>query len=110
VGPKGKDNQTGYGLIIASKALTANVPASAPNQVYEALDRWKAQRAQLQRSLYARPPGAQAPSGGGSGGVLSWLVDRAKDMGLEGTSGLLIVGAPSCSSCSSLPVPSPSRW
>jgi hypothetical protein len=71
VGPKGKDDRTGYGLIIARKALTANVPASAPNPVYEALDRWKAEQARQRRALTARPPGIAAPSGGGgSGGIL----------------------------------------
>jgi type VII secretion-associated serine protease mycosin len=92
VGPKGKDDQTGYGLIIAGKALTADVPASAPNPVYEALDKWKAERARQQRELYAKPPGA--PSGGGSsGGIVSSLVDAVEGMGLRGTSGLLILGS-----------------
>ena len=72
VGPKGKDDQTGYGLIIAAKALTANVPASAPNPVYAALDAWKAQHAQQQRQLTQGPNASKktSSSGGGIGSAL----------------------------------------
>lgn len=34
VGPKGWDEKTGYGALIPYKALTANVPKTAPNPVY----------------------------------------------------------------------------
>ncbi|MEU9018285.1 S8 family serine peptidase [Actinomadura sp. NPDC048394] len=34
VGPKGWDNKTGYGALIPYKALTADVPETAPNPVY----------------------------------------------------------------------------
>jgi type VII secretion-associated serine protease mycosin len=72
VGPKGRDDQTGYGLIIADKALTAHVPASAPNPVYAALDRWKAEHAGQQRELTQAPSLGAKPSssGGGIGGGL----------------------------------------
>jgi subtilisin family serine protease len=75
VGPKGKDDQTGYGLIIADKALIANVPASAPNPVYAALDKWKADQADQQRRLTQGPSLGQKPAssddGIGSGTVLA---------------------------------------
>ncbi|HEX6471296.1 MAG TPA: S8 family serine peptidase [Streptosporangiaceae bacterium] len=71
VGPKGRDDQTGYGLVIADKALTARVPASAPNPVYAALDRWKAEHARQQRDLTQAPSlGAKPSSGGGIGSGL----------------------------------------
>ncbi|HZB28714.1 MAG TPA: S8 family serine peptidase [Streptosporangiaceae bacterium] len=72
VGPKGRDDQTGHGLIIADKALTANVPASAPNPVYAALDEWKAQRAQQQRQVTQAPAAGQNPSSS-SGGIGSGM-------------------------------------
>ncbi|GAA0283840.1 type VII secretion-associated serine protease mycosin [Actinomadura nitritigenes] len=34
VGPKGRDEKTGYGALIPYKALTAHVPADFPNPVY----------------------------------------------------------------------------
>jgi hypothetical protein len=42
VGPAGKDNQSGYGLIRPSHALSDNVPKSAPNPVFDAYDTWAA--------------------------------------------------------------------
>jgi type VII secretion-associated serine protease mycosin len=42
VGPAGKDNQSGYGLIRPSHALSDNVPKSAPNPVFDAYDKWAA--------------------------------------------------------------------
>ena len=45
VAPPGRDNATGYGLIRPFHALTDRVPASAPNPVMAAYDRWKATRA-----------------------------------------------------------------
>lgn len=68
VGPKGKDDQTGYGLIIADKALTATVPASAPNPVYAALDARKAERARQQREQ-TQAPGLGQRTSSSSGGV-----------------------------------------
>ncbi|TYB40882.1 S8 family serine peptidase [Actinomadura chibensis] len=41
-GPPGKDNMTGYGVIIPAAALTANVPKNAPNPVFAGYDRWLA--------------------------------------------------------------------
>ncbi len=40
VGPQGKDNMTGYGVVIPHGALTAKVPQSAPNPVFAAYDKW----------------------------------------------------------------------
>ncbi|GAA2615662.1 S8 family serine peptidase [Actinomadura fulvescens] len=39
-GPPGKDNMTGTGVIIPERALTANVPKSAPNPVFARYDQW----------------------------------------------------------------------
>lgn len=38
-GAPGKDDQTGYGIVRPLNALTENVPADAPNPVYEEVDR-----------------------------------------------------------------------
>lgn len=51
VGPKGKDDQTGYGLIRPSHALVDKVPANAPNPVFEAWD-----RVQKEQGAPAAPP------------------------------------------------------
>lgn len=42
VGPKGRDDRSGYGAIRIRRALTQNVPANTPNPPYERLDRWLA--------------------------------------------------------------------
>jgi type VII secretion-associated serine protease mycosin len=39
VGPHGRDDQLGYGAVSLRRAMTANVPSSAPNPVYERLDK-----------------------------------------------------------------------
>ncbi|WP_345444550.1 S8 family serine peptidase [Actinoallomurus vinaceus] len=39
VGPSGKDDQTGYGALSLRNALRASVPTTAPNPVYERLDK-----------------------------------------------------------------------
>jgi type VII secretion-associated serine protease mycosin len=71
VGPKGKDDQTGYGLILPNRALSANVPASAPNPVYAALDTWKATQERQQRELTQGPElGGGTSSGGSNSGSL----------------------------------------
>ncbi|WP_019632964.1 S8 family serine peptidase [Actinomadura atramentaria] len=43
VGPAGKDEQTGYGLVMPYRALTAKVAADAPNPVYAEWDRHRAE-------------------------------------------------------------------
>lgn len=40
VGPPGKDDISGYGVVIPHGALTAKVPQSAPNPVFAAYDKW----------------------------------------------------------------------
>ena len=40
VGPPGRDNMTGYGVVIPHAALTAKVSKAAPNPVFAAYDRW----------------------------------------------------------------------
>jgi type VII secretion-associated serine protease mycosin len=42
VGPKGKDDQTGYGLIRPYRILNGSVPKSGPNPVFAAYDQWAA--------------------------------------------------------------------
>jgi type VII secretion-associated serine protease mycosin len=44
-GPPGHDDMTGYGAVRPYQALTMNVPASAPNPVFAAYDRWLAAHA-----------------------------------------------------------------
>jgi type VII secretion-associated serine protease mycosin len=52
-GPPGKDDQTGYGIVRPLNALTADVPADAPNPVYDEVDR-------LRNSVAAPAPGRAA--------------------------------------------------
>lgn len=40
VGPQGKDDMSGYGVVIPHDALTAQVPPTAPNPVFAAYDQW----------------------------------------------------------------------
>jgi type VII secretion-associated serine protease mycosin len=46
LGPSGKDDQLGYGAVSLRRAMTANVTSSAPNPVYERLDKVLAQKKQ----------------------------------------------------------------
>jgi subtilisin family serine protease len=59
VGPKGKDDQTGYGVIRIPRALTQEVPKSTPNPPYERLDQW------LASGRTAGPTFTPQPGGGG---------------------------------------------
>jgi hypothetical protein len=61
VGPPGRDDRTGYGLIRPSRALTGDLPANAPNPVFAAYDKWKAGAGHTSGGT-ARPG---APSSGG---------------------------------------------
>jgi type VII secretion-associated serine protease mycosin len=45
VGPKGRDDQTGYGLIRPTRILNGEVPKNGPNPVFDAYDKWKAANA-----------------------------------------------------------------
>lgn len=42
VGPPGKDDQTGYGLIQPARILDGSVPKNGPNPVFDSYDRWVA--------------------------------------------------------------------
>lgn len=70
VGPEGKDDRTGYGLIRPSRALTGDIPDDAPNPVFAAYDKWKAGAGGASGSATS---GASS-SGSGSGGGPSVLV------------------------------------
>lgn len=41
-GPAGWDDRSGFGIVMPHRALTKEVPANAPNPVFDRLDRWKA--------------------------------------------------------------------
>jgi subtilisin family serine protease len=57
------DPATGYGAIRFTRALTAAVPANAPNPVYDALDQWRAAHAAAPPSdLGTAGPVAATPS------------------------------------------------
>jgi type VII secretion-associated serine protease mycosin len=71
VGPAGRDDRTGYGLIRPSRALTGDLPENAPNPVFAAYDKWKAGAGGA--SGDTGTPGASS-SGGGSHGGPSVLV------------------------------------
>ncbi|MFC0037095.1 S8 family peptidase [Actinomadura rayongensis] len=72
VGPSGKDEQTGYGLVMPYRALTANVPKNATNPVYAEWDRHHGQA----------PPVKQAASPAGDEGTSAVL--SAKTLALAG--------------------------
>ena len=55
-GPPGKDDQTGYGIVRPLNALTEDVPADAPNPVYEEVDRL--------RGVSTSAPAPRASDGG----------------------------------------------
>ena len=57
-GPPGKDDQTGYGIVRPLNALTEDVPADAPNPVYEEVDRLRGV------STSAPAPAPRASDGG----------------------------------------------
>ena len=43
-GPPGKDDQTGYGIVRPLNAIVDDVPADAPNPVYDEVDRIRGTR------------------------------------------------------------------
>ncbi|WP_213452405.1 S8 family serine peptidase [Rhizomonospora bruguierae] len=49
VGPPGRDDTTGYGVIDPARALTAQVPADAPNPVFAAYDTQRGEQRSAQR-------------------------------------------------------------
>jgi hypothetical protein len=71
VGPSGRDDRTGYGLIRPSRALTGDLPENAPNPVFAAYDKWKAGAGRTPGDTDT--PGVSS-SGGGSNGGTSILV------------------------------------
>jgi type VII secretion-associated serine protease mycosin len=76
-GPPGKDDQTGYGIVRPLNALTENVPADAPNPVYEEVDR-----------LRGMPTAASSPAASAADGSHGWL---ALGAGLAGGAAVLAV-------------------
>jgi type VII secretion-associated serine protease mycosin len=62
VGPSGKDEATGYGLIRPSHALVDKVSKSAPNPVFDAYDKWAA--ANGKGGSAAKPSESSQASGG----------------------------------------------
>ncbi|HEY8481706.1 MAG TPA: S8 family serine peptidase [Spirillospora sp.] len=56
-GPPGRDEMTGNGAVIPAAALTADVPKTAPNPVFERYDQWRRTHAQA-----ARRPGQNTPT------------------------------------------------
>ncbi len=58
-GPPGKDQLTGYGVIIPAAALTAKVPQSAPNPVFAAYDKWV--QANPQAAPTGKPSATKVP-------------------------------------------------
>jgi type VII secretion-associated serine protease mycosin len=67
-GPEGRDNLTGFGVVRPYRALTDNVPANAPNPVFAAYDKWKAENAGNTSAPKA------TPSGGSNGGRTATVV------------------------------------
>ncbi|MQA88379.1 MAG: S8 family serine peptidase [Streptosporangiales bacterium] len=49
VGPPGRDNQSGHGLVRPNHALLDNVPKNAPNPVFDRYDAWVAAQEQAAR-------------------------------------------------------------
>ncbi|MBW8485260.1 S8 family peptidase [Actinomadura parmotrematis] len=77
VGPKGRDDQTGYGLVSIRRALAnANkIPESAPNPVYQRLDKAvAAQKAKDGPSATPQAAGTKDDDGGGSGTLILGVV------------------------------------
>jgi type VII secretion-associated serine protease mycosin len=72
IGAKGKDKQTGFGAVSIRRALSQNVPESAPNPVYQRLDQ------------------ALAKKGGGGGATST--APKAAEEDDSGTSPLVYVG------------------
>jgi len=64
-GAPGRDDQTGYGIVRPLNALTEDVPADAPNPVYEEVDRLRG---------VAGPNTPAAPGGHDGGGNLPLAV------------------------------------
>jgi subtilisin family serine protease len=64
-GAPGRDDQTGYGIVRPLNALTEDVPADAPNPVYEEVDRLRG---------VAGTHGPAAPAGHEGGGNLALAV------------------------------------
>jgi type VII secretion-associated serine protease mycosin len=67
-GPEGRDDLTGFGVVRPYRALTDNVPANAPNPVFVAYDKWKAENAGNTSAPKATPPG------GSNGGRIATVV------------------------------------
>ncbi|WP_116022204.1 S8 family serine peptidase [Thermomonospora umbrina] len=70
LGPKGKDDMTGFGGISIRRALRQKVPANAPNPVYERLDRVLAQSSSGGSGAGSGPSAAEEDTGSGNGGLI----------------------------------------
>jgi type VII secretion-associated serine protease mycosin len=68
VGLPGRDDQLGYGAVSLRHAMTANVPSSAPNPVYERLD--KVLAAQKKQPSAEREPAASGKTSSSHSSVL----------------------------------------
>lgn len=69
LGPNGKDNTTGYGGVSLRKAMTASVPSSAPNPVYDRLDKVIASQ-KNSKSDAAQPSTSNQKNSSGAGILL----------------------------------------
>ncbi|MFI0372736.1 S8 family serine peptidase [Actinomadura sp. 1N219] len=87
-GPPGKDNMTGYGVVIPHDALTARVPKSAPNPVFAAYDKWVKSN--------PGPPGGGGPSVKKSKTAAEKAADESSEQAARNTRfliiGLVVVG------------------
>jgi subtilisin family serine protease len=91
VGPSGKDDQTGYGLIRPSHALVDEVAADSPNPVFDAYDQWKAATAEGSDPATAPAERAADESSGDLVVVLVLMLSAATLLGVLLLVTLLVV-------------------
>jgi len=82
----GKDNATGYGIVRPDDAIKTNVPANAPNPIFDELDRLHPTSATPAAPAPTAAP--STPEGGGTGGP-----SGTASAGDKGTSLPVLVGA-----------------
>ncbi|MCO6011603.1 S8 family serine peptidase [Actinoallomurus purpureus] len=71
VGPQGKDDQTGYGALSLRKALRESVPTTAPNPVYDRLDKALATQSKAPETGTATPAASHKKSSSALSTVLT---------------------------------------